>query len=209
MALVLGAIAVFGVTTVATSSSRPEPSDVGHVGSSPAAGDVPETHPTGNEQPSDIAEAVPVLARPRIASDAVPDAIAQSPILTDGVADLSESRRVQRDGSDDAWIAPSSNRESVCLIAAGELNCPSVRDIETRGAAVATFWHATGPIRVTGIATEQVRSVEVLDADGVAAEVPVADGSFLYESTRAAREVRWVGPSGDETQVLPSIPGRE
>jgi len=55
---------------------------------------------------------------------------------------------------------------------------------------VATFWHAEGPIRVTGIASARLESVDVVTAQGTSVRVPVIDGSFLYEAQEAAREVQ-------------------
>lgn len=203
LAALSGGTAVYA--TVQTHSAASE----GYAGKSPARGDRPETEPTGNPRIATFRDALPILARPRRPSDRVSRAVSVGPLLDGAPADLRAARRIRRSDATPAWIAPSSNGEAVCLIAPGELNCPPASEIARRGVAVATFWHAEGPIRVTGIASASVESVEVVTAEGATVEVPVVDGSFLYETWRAAREVRWVGPDGPEEQRLPRIPGRE
>lgn len=156
-----------------------------------------------------LAELAPHVAALRVAhgaNDVVSDQLVHSPLLSDGVADPGLSRRVGF--SKPAWLVPGSDGRSICVLTAASLNCPLNQDVEDHGLAPSMSWTAHGPVRLSGIASDAVASVEIVQADGSVASVPVTNNLLDYASERAPREIRWTGPDGPHTAVLPSIRGR-
>jgi len=166
--------------------------------------DLPETATTGAElRLSAIRAELSVLRRSVRTSDVAPTAIANGPLLEDHPAVVDQARRVR--GMEQAWLAPSSNGEAICVIGAGELACPKSEPLVLRGAAVGIFKHADTPWRVTGVATDDVAEVSVRYGDGQAVTAPVTDNYFSVETATAPLEVSWIGPFGREVEPGPRL----
>jgi hypothetical protein len=119
-------------------------------------------------------------------------AIAEGPLMTDGAARPENAQRVR--GTTQAWIAPSSNGEAVCVIGPGEFGCPGADVLERDGASVGFYKHADTPWRVTGVAVDSISSVTARFGDGTSATTTVANNYFALESPTAPVEVRLEGP---------------
>jgi len=156
-----------------------------------------------------LAQLAPDVAALRIAhssNDTVDAQLVSSALLSDGVADAGLSRRVGF--TKPAWFLPGSDGQSICVLTPASLNCPLNKDVEDHGLAPSMSWTAHGPVRVSGIASDAVTRVEIVQADGSVASVPVTNNLLDYSSEHAPRAVRWTGPDGPHTMVLPSIKGR-
>lgn len=154
----------------------------------------------------ELAPHVAALRHAHGVNDVVSDQLIHSPLLNDGVADAGLSRRVGF--SKPAWLVPGSDGRSICLLTPASLNCPLNKEVEDRGLAPSMSWTAHGSVRVSGIASDAVTSVEIVQADGSVASVAVTNNLFDYSSEHAPREIRWTGPDGPHTAVLPSVRGR-
>jgi hypothetical protein len=138
-----------------------------------------------------------ILARAPRSGDAVPTSLARGPLLSDGVADLGDARRVGAFARP-TWIAPSADGKAVCLVSAGALTCPGLTAIEERGAAVGLFKSVDTPWRVLGVAADGVPTVTVVRDDGRTVHLDVRANFFAFEDARPPRELRWRGPSGEQ-----------
>jgi hypothetical protein len=58
---------------------------------------------------------------------------------------------------------------------------------------------------VIGIATDDVRTVEITMADGTVRSVEVTNNLLDFSSAAAPREVQWNGPTGPERFTVLSI----
>lgn len=138
-----------------------------------------------------------ILERSPRPDDAVPESLAEGPLLSDGVADLRGARRAPVFARP-TWIAPSSDGKGVCVVSAGALACPAAAVVERRGAAVGLFKSVDTPWRVLGIAADGVSGVTVVRDDGSTVHVDVRANFFSYEDVRPPRELRWRGPNGEQ-----------
>jgi hypothetical protein len=156
-----------------------------------------------------LARLAPEVAALRVArgpSDAVTDELVGSTLLNDGVADPALARRVGY--TKPAWLVPASDGRSICVLTTASLSCPLSTDVLEHGLAPSVSWTAQGPVRVSGIASDAVNSVDVILADGTVQAVEVANSLLDYSADRAPREVRWTGPDGPHTFAVPEITGR-
>lgn len=154
----------------------------------------PVSAPSGRTRIDAVRNELKVLQRPPERVDLPPAHIVESPLLEDEPARAEDARRVR--AVEQAWIAPSTNREAVCVLGPGELACPSAEVIERDGAAVGFFKHHGTPWRVTGVATDEVTAVTVLRDDGSVSQVPVKHNYFEMESSAPPIELSWEGPNG-------------
>ena len=171
-----------------------------HVNRSPVA------HAAALQGLAQLAPDVAALRASHSPNDAVSDRLVHSALLSDGVADAGLARRVGF--SKPVWFLPGADGQSMCVLTPASLNCPLSKDVEDHGFAPSMSWTAQGPVRVTGIASDAVARVEIVQADGAVNAVDVTNNLLDYASERAPREVRWTGPDGPHTFVLPSIKGR-
>jgi len=155
---------------------------------------------------AELAPDVAALRAVREPSDAVTDQLVQSPLLADGVADPALSRRVGF--SKPAWLLPATDGRSVCVLTNGSLSCPLAADVVDHGLAPSVTWSADGPIRIAGIASDQVSSAEVVESDGSVRTVEISGNLLDYSSEHPPRAVRWTGPDGPHTFAIPEIKGR-
>ena len=137
-----------------------------------------------------------------LASDRIPVAIARSGLFTGEPVDLNSARMVRGVGRS-AWLASSSDGRSVCEISDGALACPPVEDIARRGLSPAIFTRAGEPIHVSGVASDEVRGVDVVLANGTVKTVSVEQNLFTLDTTAIPRKLRWVGPGGPEVFAFP------
>ena len=143
-----------------------------------------------------------VLRGSKTTKDRIPVSLAHSALFTGDPVDLGTTRMVRSVGQS-AWLANSSDGRSVCEISNGTLACPSVEDIARRGLSPAIFTRAGEPVHVSGIASDEVTSVDVVLADGTVKFVPVEQNLFTIDTTAIPRELRWIGPSGPEAFAFP------
>lgn len=140
-------------------------------------------------------------------ADAIAPAVAQQPILADGVVDQSSSRLVRRVGRP-VWLVNSSDGRSVCQVTAGALVCPPVSEIVERGLSPALVTRVGEPVHVSGVAADGVTTVDVVLGDGQVRTVEVSGNLFTLDVQDVPRAVRWVGPNGPESYQFPPVPGR-
>jgi hypothetical protein len=191
------AASVTGVVVAQQQADEP------YVSSEPAPRDRPETEKTGQSMTvRDVKDHIKPLKRSKQSGDELPAAVANSPLLEDGVVNRDESRKVK---GKQRWIVPSANGEAVCIVATSEVACPPASALAERGADVSVFWHADTPVRVTGIATDAVTAINLIMRDGSRTTIPVEDGSFEAELDTVPREVWWNGPEGRESLALGDI----
>jgi hypothetical protein len=195
------AIAAVGGAVADSSDDGPQRSDVA---TGPVTGDIPETVASGAEvRVADVRNEVSVLRSAARESAAIPDVIAEGPLMTDDAVAEEQARRVR--GTEQAWIAPSANGEAVCVVGQGELACHTAEALGGRGAAVGFFKHAHTPWRTTGVATDDVTSVTVVLPDGQEVTTSVQLNYFSIESDAVPVEVRWDGASGPEVESGPDL----
>jgi len=131
-------------------------------------------------------------------------ALSETPLVSDGSVDLSLATHPT---NADDWIVPMSNGRSVCVLRPGSLACVDTAEIDSRGLSVTTAWDADS-VSVSAIARDGVRRVVVVGRDGSQRVVPVTNNLFVLESKSMPRELRWDGPGGPATYVLPALAGR-
>ena len=120
------------------------------------------------------------------AGDAVPAAIADGPLLSDGVGDVTSARR-----AGGAWIMPG-RKNSVCIVGNGGLSCPPAEAIRKDGLAPSMFKTSDGPFTLMGIGSDAVGSVDVTLATGDTTRIALADNAFVFEASAQPRGVRWM-----------------
>lgn len=147
-----------------------------------------------------------VFQRARLQSDVVPDEVNDGPLNYDRVIDAGLSRGGSF--SRPAWITPSTDGRSLCVMTPSSLNCAAASDIEKRGMSITVAWNASSPVRVSGIATDGVKSAEVVLADGTTQAVEVQNNLLDFETPEPPKAVRWTGPAGAVEQPL-NLPTRE
>lgn len=155
---------------------------------------------------AELAPHVAALRSTHGSSDIVSAQLVHSPLLDGGVADAGLARRVGF--SKPAWFVPGSDGRSICVLTPASLNCPLSRDVEDHGFAPSMSWTAHGPVRVTGIASDSVASVDIVQQDGSVDSVAVTNNLLDYSGGHPPQEIRWAGPDGPHTVVLPGIEGR-
>ena len=138
------------------------------------------------------------------ARDALPRQIADGPLLADGQVDASSTRLVRGIG-DAAWLASSADGRGVCEIVAGAMACPPVDEIVARGLSPAIFSRKGEPVHVSGIATDDVATVEVILGDGGTTTVPVVNNLFTLDVDAWPQALRWTGPNGPESFAFPQF----
>jgi hypothetical protein len=138
--------------------------------------------------------------------DAVDGRLVRSSLLRGAVADAGLARRVGF--TKPAWFLPGTDGRSICVLTPASLNCPLSKDVEDQGLAPSMSWTAQGPVRVSGIASDSVTSVDIVQQDGTVESVAVTNNLLDYSSESAPREIRWNGLDGPHTVVLPHINGR-
>jgi hypothetical protein len=136
--------------------------------------------------------------------DALPDRIADTPLLSGTSIDLGSARLVRRIGHP-IWLASDSDGSEVCEITPGAMACPPVAEIKTRGLSPVLFSRAGEPIHVTGVAADSVTSVDVVLADGSSESVPVIENVFALDVTAWPRGLHWRGPAGPESFDFPQL----
>ncbi|HZV76044.1 MAG TPA: hypothetical protein VFF79_20220 [Conexibacter sp.] len=171
---------------------------------------------SGDPQPSAAPsfETVPVTARAPIGAllrpassgrDAIPPAVARQKIMRDAIDPA--SARVVRAIGRRVWLTRSLDGGSVCVVAAGSLSCSHVEEIARRGLGPALAYRAGGPVHVSGIASDDVKTVDVTLADGPVRTVAVAGNFLALDVPRMPRAMSWVGPRGRETFRFPRLRG--
>jgi hypothetical protein len=142
------------------------------------------------------AAAVAPLRREQVEADRLPGAVADGPLLADGIADVASARRVGAN-SESGWIMPGRN-DSICHARNGFLNCAPAQYVEQRGLAPSAA-SRDGTFRIEGIAADSVDSVIVRLWDDSVVAAPVSNNAFLIKASQPVREVRWQGPNGPES----------
>ncbi|WP_027006780.1 hypothetical protein [Conexibacter woesei] len=199
--LVVGATLVVAIAAVALAGATVKPHARAHAAQlAPAASPVAITQARAT-----MRTRFGALRRARTAEDALTTAVASSPILADGVADVADSRAVRATGSG-AWIAPQTAATGTCLVRPDSLNCVPDDYLAEHGAAPAYTKNATG-YTVSGMATDAVASVTVKFDGAPQQEVAVSNNAFvLLGASARPTDVSWNGPNGPEHFPLPEPP---
>jgi len=150
-------------------------------------------------------EDLATLDRANTGRDAVDAAVARQPLVGETMS-LSTAR-VVRSGPKAVWLGNSADGRSVCVVTAGSLACPPVSEIHDRGLSPAITVNGTD-IVVSGVASDEVRTVDVVLADGSVQTVAVASNYFSVPLTQWPQGLRWTGPAGSEQFTFPPDPTR-
>lgn len=139
---------------------------------------------------------VAALDRPaRGEHDAIPEEIANQEIMR-GQLDLATAHLVRAGEGEPVWLARSADGRSVCVVAAGTLNCTYAQELADSGFAPALSWQLNEPVHVSGIASDAVDHVEVTLRNGAVERVEVMDNVLSLELFALPRAISWVGPDG-------------
>jgi hypothetical protein len=198
MLVVVGAALLVAVAAVALAGATTKP----HARAAQVA---PAASPAAITQArARIRTRVGALRRARSAEDGLTDAVARSPLLADGVADVADSRVVRGAGAG-AWITPQESTTGTCLVRPDTLNCVPDDYLEAHGASPGYSLGQNG-YTVSGLATDAVTSVTVKFAGAPQQEVPVSNNAFVLAAPARPTDVSWIGPNGPEEVTLPNLP---
>lgn len=138
-------------------------------------------------------DSMAVFRHARSPADAMPPRVAESPILADGVGDVTASRHVG-DPERGAWVMPGRDG-SVCVAHDGFLNCPPADEVAEQGASI--YVAARGSeVHIGGLTTDDVTTLHVVLQDGTTDDVTPTDNAFDIVVDLPPAEVSWVGPAG-------------
>lgn len=146
---------------------------------------------------------VAAFRRARQSDDAVPDALAEAPLLNDGVGDFRRARRAQVSGTQSVWLMPG-RKDSICIVSQAALNCAPAGVVEQDGVAPSIFKTADGPFKVMGIAADDVRSLEVALDTGETLTIAIVENVFVIESDAQPRTLRWLHAGKNRSFEFPS-----
>jgi hypothetical protein len=183
-----------------------------HSGRRPCRDTRPATPSHGQDQAASAptSENVGLLRRAPQSADAVPNDLAQQPILLpDGpvsadnatkLVDLASARRV---GTSDTWIAPGPNG-TLCHFTYGTVRgCAPADQLRDDGVSPSVSWRAGEGITVAGITSDAVSSVVVHFDDGSQKTLPASDNYFEINTNKVPVDVSWDGPNGAERTSFP------
>jgi hypothetical protein len=141
------------------------------------------------------------LRRPRTTCDELDTQTGMGTLNRDGFGDAQSARRVVFSSRETGWLIPGDGAHAgtVCLLAHGNMGCPSVSVLRERGATAGIGWR-DNEIRVQGIAVDGIDHVEIVGGDGASRNVPVIDNAFAIGLVTWPREMRVAGPHGAVTQ---------
>lgn len=204
--IVCGLLGVAASSAVAVSAAQPDRSSDGGraLARQRASHPAPAAHARALRVLRRESRYVRALRKARTSADAIPAAVSETPLVSDGVVDLSLATRP---GGADDWIVPTTNGRSLCVLRPGSLACADVNEVNERGLSVTTAWNADS-VSVTAIARDGVKQIAVVGQDGRQQQVPVSNNLFTLDARRMPRELRWDGPAGPAVYRLPVLLGR-
>lgn len=143
-----------------------------------------------------------IFRRPRVRSDTLPQPPAGQDRgaafdRTAGEAYRLTRRAVPGPPGDPVYIWP--RKDGACFSAGRVSSCGTAQQLAGRGVIVA---YAGGRqlgamgVRVTGIARDGVRAIDITLGDGGHTSVRVSDNAFLVDLAHAPARLRWVTPDG-------------
>jgi len=149
----------------------------------------------------ELAPSVRLLSRAVTPADAIPRAVADSPLLAGDVADVALARRVG--GARPAWVVPASDGRSMCVLTTRSIACAPNAMVEHEGLALGVTLSQAGT-RVTGLAADGVRWARIVHADGTSVRVPVVGNVLDVSGPERVAAVEWRGPDGPRSYRLPA-----
>jgi hypothetical protein len=162
----VGALSVAGVSVAASDHHRAQasPAHVVRPLHRPAARISARAHAAAAGTVQALAPELGAFRRAPGAADVMPQAMTQSALLSDGVADPSLARRTGF--SRPAWILPSSDGASVCVATQSSLACGHNDLLQEWGLQPSESYTNDGPIDVTGVAVDSVTSASLVLVSG-------------------------------------------